>query len=93
MRNVYYGTVHSLQFTSELLRRDAHFSHAHISVSHHSESVELTTAQVKEGTAALSGVAGGVSSCGRCGLNSIVLCWAALVPLYCYDIAAAVLLE
>lgn len=54
--------VKLIQFTGELLYRGAHLTHAHISVSHHSESVELTTAQVQEGAAALSGVTGGVNA-------------------------------
>lgn len=46
--------------TCELLYRSAPLAYTNICVSHHCESVELTTAQVQEGTAALGGVTGGV---------------------------------
>lgn len=62
-------------------------------MSHHSEGVELTTAQVQEGAAALGGFTGGVDTRSARGFHGVVLCGAALVPLYCHHVAATVLLD
>lgn len=91
MRNGCYSE--RIQCTSELVDRGAHLAHAHISVSRHSEGVELTTAQVQEGAAALSRVTGGVNTCSRRGFNGVVLCCAGLAPHYRQDITAAVLVN
>lgn len=91
MRNGCYSE--RIQCTGELVDRGAHLAHAHISVSRHSECVELTAAQVQEGAAALSGVTGGVNTCSRRGFNSVVLGCAGLAPHHRQDIAAAVLVD
>lgn len=51
----------SVQCTSEFLHRGADLAHAHIGVSHDGEVVELSTAQVQEGTAGLVGATGGIN--------------------------------
>lgn len=79
--------------TSELLDRTADLTHTHVRVSCHSEVVELTTAQVQEGTAAVGSLACGVHARGAGGLDSVILSQMTMVPLDCGDAAAAVLLH
>lgn len=50
-------------FTSELLDWVAHLAHAHVTVCHHSEGVELTTGQVEKGAAAQRRFTCGVNAC------------------------------
>lgn len=79
--------------TCELLHGTADLTHAHVGVSCHSEGVELTTAQVEEGTAAVASLTCGVHARGAGGLDSVVLGQVTVVPLDCGDTAAAVLLH
>lgn len=76
--------------TAELLHRTADLTHTHVRVSRHGEGVELTTAQVEEGTAAVSSLACQVHARGAGGLDSVVLSQVTVVPPDCGDAAAAV---
>lgn len=79
--------------TSKLLHWIADLTHTHVRVPHHSEGIELTTAQVEEGTAAVSSLACGVHTRGAGGLDSVILSQVTLVPRDPGDAAAAVLLN
>lgn len=76
-----------------LLYGVAHLAHAHVSVSHHGEGVELPAAQVQEGAAALGGVTAGVGARGRHCLDGVVLRCATVAPAHRHGVAAAVLLH
>lgn len=67
-----------------------HVADAHVGVSCHCQRVELTTAQVQEGTAAIHGLAGGADACSRRGFDREVVSRVVVVPFHCHDVGAAV---
>lgn len=79
--------------TGELLGGCAHVADAHVGVSRRSERVELTTAQVQEGAAALRALAGGAHTWSGGGSDGDVLSRVAVVPFHCHDVGAAVQLS
>lgn len=87
------GVAQSELHTSELFHRAADLTHAHVGVSRDGEGVQLPTAQVQEGTAAVGRLAGGVDACGAAGSDGEVLSPVTAAPAHRGDAAAAVLLH